>query len=218
MNPQNRCSAVIFDMDGLMLDTENISRNAWHRALADWNYTIPDEVYLQAIGRTIQGTAQVFRAGLGEDFPFDKVRQRKRQYVDEHIAEHGIPIKPGLLELIDRIDELPLPKAVASSTEKELVIQKLTITRLIERFDAIIGGDEIQNGKPAPDIFLAAAERLDVPPERCMVLEDSDAGVQAAHAAGMIPIAVPDLKPPSPETAALAYRILPSLHEVIAFL
>ncbi len=218
MNPPLPLEAIIFDMDGLMLDTERVARSAWQRAMADWGCTISDDIYLQIVGRDAQDTVAILQGVYGADFPVRAVRQRKQQYLEEHIARHGVPMKPGLMELLDLADALPLRKAVASSTERALVTRKLTLAGLADRFDAVICGDEVENGKPAPDIFLAAASRLGVPPERCLALEDSEPGIRAACAAGMTPIMVPDLKPPADEVAALAYTVLPSLHHVRAFL
>ncbi len=210
--------AVIFDMDGLMLDTERLARIAWDRALADWGYTIPDEIYFQLIGRTTSDVDTILRANLAAGLPFQEVAKRKQEYLDEEIARQGIPIKPGLMQLLDWLDQVHLKKAVASSTFRELALEKLRRAGLRDRFDAIVGGDEIRQGKPAPDIFLAAAHKLGAPADRCVVLEDSEPGIQAANAAGMISIMVPDIKPASAEAAAQAYRIFPSLIEVRAFL
>ena len=170
-----------------------------------------------AVGRTKEDAEQLFCRALGPDFPFRQMYDRKQQYVDQAI-QRGIPTKPGLFNLIDLIEQLGLPKAVATSTARPRARQKLTLTRLLDRFDFVVCGDEIANGKPAPDIYLAAADGLRVPPARCLVLEDSEAGIKAAHAAGMRPIMIPDLKQPSAETKRLAYRILPSLGEVTTLL
>ncbi len=210
--------AVIFDMDGLMLDSERITRMAWQRAMIDFGYTFSDETYLKMVGRTLQDVDRILAGIYRAEFQFDKICLRTRQYAEEHIARHGIPIKPGLPEVLDLIDTLSLAKAVASSTDREGVIYKLSLTGLIERFETIVCGDEIQNGKPAPDIFQVTAKRLRIPAELCLVLEDSEAGVKAAYAAGMTPIMVPDIKPPSAETLLSAHRIFSSLHEVCSYL
>ena len=211
-------SAVIFDMDGLMLDTESIARCAWQRAALDWGYTIKNELYAQAIGRRIQDTKNILLRAFGKSFPFNEIRKCKQKYIDEYIAEHGIPKKPGLIKLLDLIDELSLLKAIGSSTAKKSVLRKLTLSGLIQRFDTLVCGDEIQNGKPAPDIFLTTAERLQVPAKQCLVLEDSEPGIEAAHTAGMIPVMIPDLIEPSQKIAALAYKIYPTLNEFTTFL
>lgn len=213
-----KIGAVIFDMDGLMLDTERLARIAWDRAMADWGHTIPDEVYYRLIGRSVADVGEILRQALAADLPFEEIALRKRQYIDQEIAEHGIPVKPGLYELLDWADQVGLKKATATSTFREVALQKLRLVGLQDRFDAIVCGDDIRRGKPAPDIFLAAASKLDTPASECVVLEDSEPGIEAAQAAGMIPLMVPDIKPPSEEAAARAYRVFPSLVQVKTFL
>ncbi len=211
-------AAVIFDMDGLMLDTERIAQQAWQRAGTELGYELPDEIYRQAIGRTAPATEAIFRAHLGADSPFDAIYQRKQHYYHAAIEAGEIARKAGLLELLDCLDQLALPKAVATSTARPLALQKLRSTGLLDHFPHLVCGDEIPNGKPAPDIFLAAAASLGVAPAHCLVLEDSHAGIRAAHAAAMIPIHIPDLVAPTAETRSLVYKIVDSLHDVCALL
>jgi len=210
--------AVIFDMDGLMLNTERIARLAWKRAAADWDRTLSDERFAAIAGLKADDANAVLQKAFGPDFPVEEARARRQQYYEAYIEEHGIDLKPGLLPLLRRIEVLGLPHAVASSTARPGIAHKLTIAGLMNRFDTWVGGDEIANGKPAPDIFLTAAERLGIAPRHCMVLEDSEPGIRAAHAAGMLPIMVPDVKQPSPEVEALAYAVLPSLADVVPLL
>ena len=207
--------AVIFDMDGLMLDTERMAQSAWQTAGAERQFDFPTQVYLQAVGRTKSDTEHLFKQAFGPEFPFDALYARKQEIFYAMLESEPIPTKPGLFALLDRIDQRKLAKAVATSTARALALKKLTSTGLISRFATIVGGDEVPNGKPAPDIFLAAAARLDVAPAHCLVLEDSEAGVRAAHAAGMQAIMAPDLKPPSEEVKALALAVVPSLADVI---
>lgn len=209
--------AVIFDMDGLMLDTERLAQEAWQQAGTDLGYDLPDEIYRQAIGRTAPATEAIFRAHFGQDSPFEAIYERKQQYYHTAIAEGRVALKPGLLELLDLIDARGLPKAVATSTARPLALQKLQATHLLERFPHIVCGDEIANGKPAPDIFLAAAAKLQIEPAHCLVLEDSHAGIRAAHAAGMLPVHIPDLVPSTAEISALVHRTVDSLYAVRSF-
>jgi HAD superfamily hydrolase (TIGR01509 family) len=211
-------AAVIFDMDGLMLDTEPLSMLAWGRALAEYGYTLTDQVFLELIGRTTEDTHAILRQALAADLPFEHIFQRKKQVLKDIIAQRGVAAKAGLLELLTWLESRCVATAVASSARREDVSDKLAQAGLSQRFNAIVTGDQVHYGKPAPDIFLAAALQLHVPAQKCLVLEDSEAGIQAAHAAGMWPVMVPDLKLPSPENAVLAYRIFPSLREVQAFL
>jgi HAD superfamily hydrolase (TIGR01509 family) len=210
--------AVIFDMDGLMLDTERIARIAWTRAAADWDRTLSDELFAAITGLTAPDANAVLQQAFGPTFPVEEARARRQHYYRAYIAEHGIATKPGLQRLLAQIEARNLRHAVASSTAREGVIHKLTVTGLIDRFETLVGGDEVANGKPAPDIFLAAAERLGIAPRHCMVLEDSEPGIRAAHRAGMLPVMVPDVKPPSPEIETLAYAVLTSLSEAIPLL
>ncbi|MGB9594014.1 MAG: HAD family hydrolase [Anaerolineae bacterium] len=212
------CSAVILDMDGLMLDSERMARDAWRRALADWGLVLPDGLYFQLIGREAADTKSILARAYGPALPVEEAYARKQRYLEEAMLRGGIPTKPGLHALLDFLDARGIRKAVASSTHRPLVIQKLRLTGLLGRFDVLVCGDEVRNGKPAPDVFLLAAERLGVRAGDCIVLEDSEAGIRAARAAGMTPILVPDLKPPSPEVAALAHRVFPSLEHVREYL
>lgn len=211
-------TAILFDMDGLMIDTERMAQRAWQQAGAEFGFTLPDALYLQAVGRTAKATEALFCAGLGADFPFAAVYARKQHYLYTAIAEEGIPTKPGLAELLDRVDRQGIAKAVATSTARDLAIKKLTAAGLFNRFTTMVCGDEVAQGKPAPDIFLAAAAKLGVAPTHCLVLEDSSAGIQAAHAARMRALWVPDLIAPSPEIAALADGVVSDLHGVGALL
>ena len=207
-------TALIFDMDGLMLDSERIAQVAWRRAARDQGFDFSDEVFRGVIGLKLPDVEAYLRRELSRDFPFETVYRRKQAYVDEIVEASGLPLKPGLLELLDAIEARRLKKAVASSSPRRVVENNLERVGLSGRFDALVGGDQVERGKPAPDIFLAAAGELDAPPQSCLVLEDSNAGVQAAHAAGMAVIMIPDMLPPTETTLALALAILPSLENV----
>jgi HAD superfamily hydrolase (TIGR01509 family) len=211
-------SAVLFDMDGLMLDTERLLYAAWQRAMADFGYEASEEVFLASVGTTVARTNQILRAAYGPDFPLEATNNRTGDYVWQEVDAHGAPLKPGLLALLDYLEARGIPKAVASSSERATIDRLLGSVDLLWRFAVTVAGDEVAHGKPAPDIFLLAASRLGVEPGRCLVLEDSEPGARAAHAAGMAVIIVPDLKPPSDEVARLAAAVLPDLHAVQAWL
>jgi HAD superfamily hydrolase (TIGR01509 family) len=204
--------AIIFDMDGLMLDTEPIYRMAWQTAVAEVGYTISDELYLTFVGRKDDDCEVVLQQMWGDAFPKAHCRQRIVELWKQHVRLEGIPKKPGLTELLAFLDEQCIPKAVATSTEREQALQSLG--ELVDCFAAIATGDEVAQGKPAPDIFLLASRRLQIQPTDCLVLEDSEAGIQAAQAAGMAAILIPDLKQPQNSTTP----ICASLHEVQALL
>lgn len=211
-------TAVIFDLDGLLFDTERVADRALTLALADMGIAAPVDLYEKMIGRTICNTARVLYAEFGEDFDADGAIARADRYFDQFIAENGIPQKPGVLELLDAIDQTGLKKAVASSSHREYVERKLTNSGIVTRFNAIISADEVSRGKPAPDLFLKAAELLQEEPADCLVLEDSIAGVKGADAAGMTVIMVPDIIQPSEEIRSLAFQVCNSLHDVCLLL
>lgn len=206
-------SAVIFDMDGLMFDTERVAQAAWERAALEMGYSFPLGIFQGVIGSNELDVRRFTRRTFGPDFPFDEVYLRKQAYKNEYYERKGIPVKPGLLELLGVLEARKIAKAVASSSSCEIIVRNIQLAGLEpERFDALTGGDEVSSGKPAPDIFLTASRRLSVPGRQCLVLEDSNVGIEAAHAAGMVPVMIPDLIPPSQHVKQLAYRILSSLH------
>jgi HAD superfamily hydrolase (TIGR01509 family) len=207
--------AVIFDMDGLMLDTETLAREAWFNTMRTFGIDLTDAVYLQVLGTTGARTRQIFQEAYGADIPIDAMYDHKQQYIDDAIAQGRIAAKPGLVALLNHLDANGIPKAVGSSTVRALVMKKLEAAGVRDRFEVIVGGDEVQHGKPAPDIFLKCAELLNVPPANCLVLEDSDNGIRAAHAAGMQCIMVPDLKPPADDVRLLANAVVGSLDEAL---
>lgn len=142
------------------------------------------------------------------------MRALRLSYAWDQMHTSGVPVKAGLLRLLDLLEERQIPRAVATSTDRAKAEEILRMAGVAKRFSVIIGGDDIANGKPAPDIFLAAALQLGVEPGLCMVLEDSESGTRAAHAAGMIPVVVPDLRELPPEVATLAYGVYGSLDDV----
>jgi len=204
--------AVIFDLDGLMLDTESIARLTMQKAARELGYDLTDELFLRLVGRTGADGSAIMREQWGADFPCGSLWERTTRHWDHHVAINGIPLKTGLIELLDFLEGRPIRKAVATSSKRDSAHAKLGV--LAQRFDVLVTGDEVRHGKPAPDIFLLAAERLGVAAGDCIVLEDSRPGLQAARAAGMTAIMVPDLIPADEEVAHVCH----SLHEVQAWL
>lgn len=208
--------AVIFDMDGLMLDSETVCRAVWQRAIAEQGFALSDAMYLDFVGRRTADCEGMMEARFGPGFARPTFQARAADLWHAHVRAHGLAHKPGLHELLATLERLGIPKAVATSTVRAEAL--VSLGALFGRFAALAAGDEVRNGKPAPDIFLLAAERVGADPARCLALEDSEAGTIAATAAGMAAIIVPDLKQPSPAVAARALAVLPSLHEVTALL
>ena len=209
-------TALVLDMDGLMLDTEPIYRTAWQRAAAELGYEITDHAYEAFIGRRTEDAERELAKRTGPTFAIDRFRVRWPVVWHERAAA-GIAQRPGLDVLLDFATRRGLPLAIATSTHRTLTELTLRAGGLDARhFVAIVTGDQIADGKPAPDIYLEAARRLAVPPAACVALEDSDAGVLSASRAGMTALMVPDMKPPSAEATAAAFRILRSLAEAPA--
>lgn len=210
--------AVIFDMDGLMLDTEVIARAVWAQAFGEAGLPMREDIFSQVIGRTSADMRCIFGAAYGlSESAFGQISRRKDELL-RLAYEKNVPVKDGLFALLDELDARRIPRAVATSTYRELALHKLGKAGLAGRFDGIVAGDEVGRGKPAPDIFLAAAQKIHQPPRGCVVLEDSAAGALGAVAAGMRVIIVPDQISPPPDVAAQAWRVCGSLGEVKDFL
>ena len=206
-------AAVVLDMDGLMLDTEPIYKRAWQSAAAEFGYEISDDYYHSLIGRSNADCEVELVQRFGCDFPVAGFRVRWSQLWKMHVKASGLPTKAGLLELLSFLNRHRLPAAVATSSDREFAAYSLRSAGLEGRFQHVITSDQVANGKPAPDIYLESARRLGVTPSHCVAIEDSDAGVMAASAAGLIALQVPDLKVPLPEVRSAAYRVLDSLHD-----
>lgn len=212
--PSRRPAAVIFDMDGLMLDTEPLAARAWTDAAADLGIAFDHAVTPRLVGRNFPDCVALIRAHHGEDYPVEALLGAWHAAYDAIVAREGIALKDGLLELLAWLDDEGIPRAVATSTRRRRAWAKLESTALAHRFATLVGGDEIANGKPAPDIFFAAAAQLCIAATDCLVLEDSEPGIRGALAAGMVPILVPDRHAPSRELLALEPLVLPSLVDV----
>jgi beta-phosphoglucomutase-like phosphatase (HAD superfamily) len=208
-----RPSAVIFDMDGLLFDTEALWQEALLSAATEAGREIPDEVYNKSIGVRRSQCRDLFLTHFGEDFLFDDFHGNWRRHF-WLIAEHKLALKPGALELLETLDRLALPRAIATSSSRTTVERHLTSHSLMDRFDEIVCRGDYENGKPAPDPFLKAAERLGVEPRLCLALEDSHIGVRSAAAAGMMTVMVPDLLEPTADMRALCVFVARDLHQV----
>lgn len=211
-------TALIFDMDGLMLDSEPLYHEAWRTAAQALGYQLDDDLYLSLVGRSSAEADRAFRHKFGHDFPVATFNQRWEACWQALLEKRSVRLQPGLLPLLDWVEQQQLPKAVGTSSNSAEAERCLELAGIRDRFSIVVTVDQVAAGKPAPDIFLAAAHRLDVLPNACLVLEDSNAGVQAAGMAGMSVVMVPDLQVPTPASQAIAAQILPSLHEVLAWL
>lgn len=208
----------IFDMDGLMLDSEQLSNRAWIQAAADLGYRLTEQILLECVGRSLAQFEKTQKKYLGEDYPFERVWDLKTMHFEELSMTEGIPLKDGLLPLLDLLEERGIRKAVASSTRNPQVEKRLKRTGVFDRFEIVVDGSMVTHAKPAPDLFLETAKLLNVNPQTCLVLEDSPYGVEAAIAAGMPVILVPDLVEPPKEIQTKVVGVFDSLEQVRLYL
>ena len=210
--------AVIFDVDGTLLDTERIYMQAWKDAAAELGYVMTDESLRKTRAVNAKDAARIFETEIGNGFSYEKTRPIRVRIAEEIIDRESPILKPGVLELLDFLEEKGIRKAVASSTNTKTTREHLAINGLADRFEVIVGGDMIAKGKPNPDIFLKAAELLGEAPEECIVVEDSPAGLRAGNAAGMRTVLVPDQAAITQEIIDLSDIQLESLREMPAYI
>jgi len=202
-------------MDGLLLDSEAIALTTFIEACKECGYELIDmEPYYKCIGTNWPKATQTLINGYGKDFPFDAISEVwGKKYHGETLTK-PVPMKEGALSLLKYLDGEGVRKAVVTSSRKENSVIKLANTGLLNYFEFVLGGNEIANGKPHPEMYLTAAGMLGVAPAACLAIEDSDNGVLAAFHAGLTVIQVPDLKQPSEEVKALGHTITASLTDV----
>lgn len=203
--------AAIFDMDGLLFDTESIARWAWKQAVESHGYNFGDDLYHKFVGRDLSWREKIFKKIYGDSFPFESVTAQRIQIGDEREIQAGLPIKPGVLDLLKQLSDLGVVIALATGTSRTRTIRRLIDAGIYQYFTTIVTSADVAVGKPAPDIFLEVSHRINIMPPQCVVFEDSCVGVEAAFKAGMRTIMVPDIEQPSPEIKSFAYRVLPSL-------
>ncbi|MBU8977565.1 HAD family phosphatase [Lysobacter sp. MMG2] len=209
--------AVLFDMDGLMIESERALLECWREAALELELALDDALWLSFVGLSDRACHDLLRQRLGDEDTVQALLHGLQRRYDARV-DAGLPLKTGVLELLALLKARGVPRAVVTSTRRPRALQKLESTGLLPHFDDVIAGNEVQHSKPAPDIYLLAAQRLGVAPSYCIVLEDSVPGVRAALAAGMTPIQVPDLVIPDDAVRALGHRIVDSLVQARALI
>lgn len=204
-------SAVVFDMDGVLIDSEPVIRRAAGLAGEDFGKTLTDALYAELIGLPGPRVEAALLSAFGPNFRLDEYRVSFQRHYRAHIDAHGMRTKPGIPALLAELVASGVPIAVATQTRSGNAQLALKAAGLLEYFPVCITGDQVAHGKPAPDIFLRAAATLAMAPSACIALEDSEVGVHAAVGAGMWTLMIPDLKQPSAATAALANEVFPEM-------
>ncbi|OQS40397.1 hydrolase [Chromobacterium haemolyticum] len=212
--PQNY-DAILFDMDGLMIDTERISMESWRRAADELDMALSDQLLLDMVGLSMRRCTEFLSERLGSQDDAVALQNVGRKHYWQMLEHEEIPLKRGIEALLDWALAQSLPRAVATSTQRQLADIKLGRTGLSRYFDTVVAGDEVAHTKPAPDVYLAAARKLGVDPLRCVVLEDSIYGLHAGVAAGMRVILVPDLVTPPADQTHQALAVCKDLHQAL---
>lgn len=211
-------SGLIFDMDGLLLDSERIVKRSWEEAGDEMKISHMGEHIYHTLGLNRSGRDAYFRQALGGSFDIEDFSKRASRCFYRIVEEEGMPLKPGVRELLSYAKAYGFKTAVATSSRKEYSVKMLKSVGIYTYFDGGVFGDMVQNSKPDPEIYRKACESIGMDPECCVAFEDSPAGVYSAHAAGLQVIIVPDLLDPPEEVLTLAYEKCDTLHEVIPLL
>lgn len=206
---------VIFDMDGVLFDTERLTREGWRLAAQQAGCPLDDAVVLSTNGISEADTRLTFLRHYGEAYPYDALRAEMKRYKDGCLAQ-GVPVKPGVQRLLQALRGQGIRTAVASSNDRVHVTDYLQRTGLLLQMDAFVCADMVRRAKPAPDVYLRAAEELGLPPETCIAIEDAPPGLVAARCAGCIPVMIPDLIPASAQD--VTKHLFPSMAALLTHL
>lgn len=209
---------ILFDMDGLVLDSERLYTRFWREAAHALGYpmTVAQSLGMRSLGKSL---GQPYLEGLfGSGVDYTIMRNERIERMDAYVAQHGIPPKPGIFELLDYMEAKGIAAAITSSSPMESIQKHLSAVGLLHRFQKLCSGHNVPNGKPAPDIYLLGAKELGLDPSECLALEDSPTGILSAYRAGCLPVMVPDLDQPGDDTKQLLYAKADSLSDVISLL
>ena len=210
--------AVVFDMDGVIFDTERLVIEFWKEVAKKHNIPNVEHTCIQCLGTNRVRTREIFLENYGADFPFDPYRAEVTELFNTNYKGVPLPTKPGVRELLSYRQEQDVKVGLASSTAQHLVRDEIGTAGLLPYFQTLVCGDMVEHSKPAPDIFLKACEILNADPTKSIAIEDSFNGIRSAHCAGMTPIMVPDQVQPTDEIRTLAFHVMPSLLDVLNWL
>lgn len=207
-------NAVVFDMDGVIFDSEKLVVECWVETANRYGIVGVEQACKECLGLNRLAAKEKFLQRYGQDFPYDAYKQEMSDLYHKRAREGMLRMKPGVVELLTFLKEQGMKIALASSTREQVVTWELTDAGIIDYFDVIVCGDMVSKSKPEPEIFLKACELLQVEPETALGIEDSYNGIRAAYAGGLRPIMVPDMAEPTDEMKELSEVILPSLLDV----
>ena len=203
--------AVIFDMDGILIDTEKWLNIYWQQAAKEAGFEVTREDGLAIRSLAGKYAGPYLRGIFGDSFDYEAIRERRKELMREHIAKYGIEKKPGVDDILSYLAEKNIKRAVATATDPERTKQYLTQIGIYDKFDKIVSATTVENGKPQPDVYLYACEQIGEKPEYCIAVEDSPNGVLSAYRAGLSVVMVPDLTEPDEETAKILYARIDTL-------
>lgn len=210
-------NTVVFDMDGILFDTERLCQDSWLAVAEEKGLPGMAEIFPQCIGLNANDSRRIVMNAYGEDFDYEGFRGQASVWFWDYIEKNGLPMKPGVRELLDWLKENGWTVGLASSTRRSSVLNHLEQAGIRGYFSTVITGDMVEHSKPQPDIYLMACRELGADPEETYAIEDSPNGIRSAHAAGMIPLMVPDMIAPDEEMRRLSSCIFKDLFEVLEY-
>ena len=209
---------AVFDMDGLMFDSERLVYETWQMMMDELGLSYSLDTFKNTIGLRSDKTEHYYKQLYGNDFCYSELKQRSRLIFLERIEKEGVPIKKGLIELLDFLRANGIKTAVATSTSAQTAHKVIKMAGVYDYFDSFVCGDDVTNSKPHPEVFLKAAEKLSLPAQDCVALEDSINGIKSAHSAGMTTIMVPDYLQPTEEILPMIDCLCEDLSQAIGFI
>ncbi len=213
----DKTNAVIFDMDGVIFDSERLVLECWEAIGKKYNLEGMREAFLPCIGTNSERTKEIVLEYYGSDFPYEQFKKESSKYFHEVVERNGLPVKKGVREILCFLREKEVMLGLASSTRLAVVTQELAQAGLYDYFQVVMGGDQLKKSKPEPDIYLMTCEKMRITPEIVYAVEDSYNGIRAAYGAGMKPIMVPDMLPATDEMREKSIAVLDDLLAVRDF-
>ena len=208
---------AVFDMDGLMFDTEKLVYQAWQRVMDSNGYDYDFEIYKKTVGRRTAETRKFYEELYGGEFDYQRLRSEANVFLRDDIETNGVPLKKGLVNILEYLKNHNMKIALATSTSSTTAMGLLEKANVKQYFDRFVCGNMVKNGKPHPEVFLTAAKELCLKPESCIALEDSINGIKSAYNAGMKPLMVPDLLEPTEEIKPMLFALCKDLDEAIEY-